>query len=129
MRSGRRPMSAAAKAAHKEWTLTVLGAFTCEIQQLIPHICGGGHMDACHVLRKSFIRAETNTWDEADRLAAMFDLDNGLAGCRTGHNLFDSVGHGGVTYEDLPVAAREFAERYGWTWKLEADYGLREQAA
>lgn len=129
MRSGRKPMSAAAKAAHEAWTTTVIArAFTCEIQSLIPHVCDG-HVDACHVLRKGWIRQQTNTWDEDVQLAAVFHLDNGICGCRNGHNKFDAPGHGGVTYEDLPAAAREFAERYGWTWKLEADYGLREQAA
>ena len=122
-------MSVAAKRAHKEWTLAVLERFTCEIQRFIPHVCGGGHMDACHILPKSFIKAETNTWPEADRLAAMFDLDNGLAGCRTGHNLFDGAGHCGVSIDDLPDGAVAFAERYGWTWRLEAMYPPKSEAA
>ena len=119
---GRRPETAASRAARKEFTLSVLERFTCEIQRLIPHQCGGGHTDACHVLAKRYIKRETNTWDEPSRLAAMWDTDNGLCGCRTGHNLLDGVGHSGVTVAVLPERAVAFAERHGWLYELEREY-------
>lgn len=123
-------MSAAAKRAHREWTTEVIArAFTCEIQQFIPHICGGGFTDAAHVLRKGWIKSQTNTWSEQDQLAAMFDLRNGLCACRTGHDLFDAPGHGGVTIDDLPSVVVDFADEHGWLWKLELDYPADEQVA
>lgn len=123
MRRGRKTESRASRQARQEFTETVLARGICEIQLLIPHECGGGWTDPCHVLPKQFIRRETNTWPEAEQLAAMWDPDNGLRGCRTGHSLFDAPGHGGVTFTDLPLAPVAFAETYGWTWKLERIYG------
>lgn len=123
MRRGRRPESRAARQARQEFTETVLAAGRCELQDLFPHVCDGW-ADACHVLPKSWIRREINTWDEPERLAALWSPANGLAGCRAAHNRFDAPGHAGVTFADLPLAAVAFAEKHGWTWKLERIYGV-----
>jgi len=125
MRRGRRSESRASREARKEFTESVLEREGCEIQDLIPHVCGGGWVDACHVLPKSFIKRETNTWDEADHLAAMWDTTNALKGCRVGHNLFDAASHCGVTIDDLPACVVRFASDYGWRWKLELEYPVR----
>lgn len=128
MRRGRRSESRASREARKLFTLTVLDRGACEIQQFIPHVCGGGHVDACHVLTKQFIRRETNLWAESEALAAIWDPDNGLCGCRTGHDLFDAPGHG-VEWWQLPAASIEFAERHGWLWRLEREYPAAEEIA
>jgi hypothetical protein len=130
MRRGRKTESAAARRARQHFTETVLERERCEIQDLIPHECGGGCFDACHVLPKRFIKRETNTLSEEDQIAAMWDVANGLKGCRLGHNLFDSAGHCGLTVEDLPAAAVRFAADYGWRFELEREYaGDRRMAA
>lgn len=122
MRTGRRTESRAARQARQVFTETVLARAGCEVQSLISHRCGGGYVDACHILPKRFIRVETNTWSEPDRLAVLWNPANALRGCRTGHNLFDAPGHGGVGMADLPGVVLVFAERYGWVWKLEHIY-------
>jgi hypothetical protein len=129
MRRGRKAESARARRARQAFTETVLERDGCEIQQLIPHQCGGGHVDACHVLPKQFIKRETNLWEEDDHIAAMWDVANGLRGCRVGHNLFDGAGHCGVTIDDLPAAAVRFASDYGWRWKLELEYPTERREA
>lgn len=121
MRSGRKSESAASRRARQEFTESVLARGVCEIQDLIPHECGGGWVDACHILPKKFIRVETNLWAEPEALAAMWNTDNALRGCRTGHSLFDAPGHG-VQWWQLPAPAIEFAEGYGWLWRLEREY-------
>ena len=124
MRRGRKTETAASRRARKEFTLSVLERSHCEVQQIIPHQCGGGCMDAAHVLPKRYVKKETNLWDEHARLDAMWDTDNALCACRTGHNLLDSARHCGVTAADLPEKAVSFAERHGWMFELEREYGV-----
>jgi len=121
MRRGRKTESRASYRARKEFTESVLERGGCEIQRFIPHLCGGGAMDACHVMSKQFIKRETNTWDVEAHLEAMWDTDNALCGCRLGHNLFDSPTHG-VPWPTLPPEAIEFAEKHDWLWRLEREY-------
>ncbi len=128
MRRGRRTESRASREARCLFTETVLDRGECEIQQFIAHRCGGGWVDACHILPKQFIRRETNLWAEPEALAALWNPDNALCGCRTGHNLFDAPGHG-VQWWQLPAPAIEFAESHGWLWKLERDYPASEVIA
>lgn len=100
----------------------------CEIQRFIPHSCGGGWVDAAHVLSKQFIRRETNLWPESEALAAIWNTDNALRGCRTGHGLFDAPGHG-VEWWQLPDQAIEFAEANSWLGRLEREYPAAEEIA
>lgn len=122
MRRGKKSESRASREARRYFTETVLAAGRCELQDLFPHVCEGW-ADACHVLPKQFLKRKTNTWTEADQLAVLWSPANGLAGCRAAHNRFDAPGHGGVTFADLPLAAVAFAEKHGWSWKLERIYG------
>lgn len=126
MRRGRRTESRASREARKAFTETVLERDRCEIRPFILHRCGGGWVDACHILPKQFIRRETNLWAEPEALAALWNPDNALCGCRTGHDLFDRPGHG-VEWWQLPAAAIEFAENNGWLARLERDYPVREE--
>lgn len=128
MRRGCRTESRASREARREFTEIVLARGACEIQELIPHVCSGW-WDACHYLPKQFIKRETNLWAEQEALAAIWDPDNGGRGCRTGHDLLDSPGHGGVEWWQLPSQAIEFCERHGWLWKLELIYPAAEEIA
>ncbi len=128
MRRGRRTESRASREARRHFTETVLDRGECEIQQFIPHECGGGCFDACHGLNKQFIKRETHLWPESEALAAIWDPDNALLGCRNGHNLFDAPGHG-VPWWKLPARMIEFAERHGWLSRLEREYPASEEIA
>ena len=119
-------MSAAAKAAHKEWTLEVLERFTCELQALFPHKCDGV-MDACHIIPKVFLK-HIGADSEATRLRIMFDTRNGLAGCRAGHNILDGP-YCPVTFDQLPDGVIDFAEENGILWRLEKMYPPKAEAA
>ncbi len=127
MRSGRRPMSAAAKAAHKEWTLNVTSAFTCELQQFFHHVCDGP-VDACHIIPKRFLKDATLGWPEEDALRVIFDCRNGMAGCRKAHDKLDGP-YCPVTFDQLPLGVLEFAAEHGMTWKLEKMYPPKAEAA
>lgn len=129
MRRGRRTESRRSREARQYFTETVLDRGICEIQDLIPHVCGGGWFDACHYLPKQFIKRETNLWAEAEALAAIWNVDNAGRGCRVGHDLLDSPDHGGVEWWQLPAPAIEFAEEHGWLWKLERIYPAAEEIA
>lgn len=128
MRRGRRSESRASREARRVFTETVLERGVCEVRQFIPHVCGGGWVDAAHILPKSYIRVETNLWAEPERLAAMWNPDNALCACRTGHALFDAPGHG-VEWWRLPDCAIEFAEEHGWLARLEREYPAAEEIA
>lgn len=110
------------------FTEQVLARGFCEIRPYIRHECGGGHVDAAHILAKQFLRRETNLWPESEALAVIWSPDNALCACRTGHSLFDAPGHG-VEWWHLPVPAIEFAEHHGWLWRLERDYPSSQEIA
>ncbi len=124
----RRTETAASLRARKAFTFTVLERDECEVQRYISHACGGGWVDAAHILSKQFIRREVNLWAEPEALAAIWNVDNALCACRTGHSLFDAPAHG-VEWWTLPACAIEFAERHGWLWKLEREYPASEEIA
>ncbi len=127
MKRGRKPMSAAAKAAHKEWTLDVVGRFRCEGHDYFPHTCDGP-MDAAHIIPKRVLKDATLGWPEDKALAVIFDVNNGLSLCRAAHNIWDGP-YCPVRFEDLPDAVFEFAGDLGMIWKLESMYPPKAEAA
>ena len=128
MRSGRKPMSAAAKAAHKEWTLDVISrAFTCEGHRFFSHACDGPY-DAAHILPKRFLKDATLGWDEDKALTVIFDKRNGLCLCRAAHNRWDGP-YCPVVWEQLPAEVVSFATEHGMLWKLEKMYPPKDDVA
>lgn len=127
MRSGRRPMTKAAKKAHHDWTVEVLSRFCCEGQRFFAHECDY-QMDAAHILPKRFLKDATLGWDEDKALAVIFDKRNGLCLCRAAHNVWDGP-YCPVVWEQLPDEVVSFATEHGMLWKLEKMYPPREEAA
>lgn len=114
-------MTKAARQAHHDWTVEVQArAFCCEGQQLFSHTCNGP-TDSAHIIPKRFLKDATLGWDEADALAVIFDLRNGLCLCRAAHNRLDGPWNP-VTFEQLPDAVVSFATEHGFLWKLEKLY-------
>ena len=127
-RKGRRPMSAAAKAAHKEWTLEVQArAFHCEGHRFFVHTCDGT-VDSAHIIPKRFLKDATLGWSEVEALAVIYDLRNGLCLCRAAHNVWDGP-YCPVVWEQLPAEVVSFATEHGMLWKLEKMYPPKAQAA
>jgi len=127
VRSGRRPMTKAAKKAHHDWTVEVLSRFCCEGQRFFAHECDY-QMDAAHIIPKRVLKDATLGWPEDKALAVIFDVNNGLSLCRAAHNIWDGP-YCPVRFEDLPDAVFEFAGDLGMIWKLESMYPPREESA
>lgn len=121
MKRGRKTETRAARRARQAFTEEVLSRGGCQIAEWIPHCCDGP-MDACHVIPKQYLKWHARfdlKLDEAGQLACVWDVRNGIPGCRKGHGLFDSGLHR-VGIELIPVETIEFAIEYDCLWKLEA---------
>lgn len=119
-RKGRKPETAAAKRARREFTETVLEEPGCWVQSVIPHTCSGPR-DAMHHVDKSWLKAHaayTLRLTEAEVLACVWDTRNGSPGCRAGHDLYDSPFHK-ISYELLPQAVFDFCDDYECWVRLE----------
>lgn len=130
MRRGRKAESAADRRAREAWTLEIVSRFCCELQALFDHDCDGP-MDACHVIDKQFLKQMPKKerdaiggplfYSDEELLPIVWDVRNGLSGCRAGHTRFDRPPRP-VTYAQLPPAVIEFAMDYGIEHRLEEMY-------
>lgn len=120
MKRGRKPRSAAEKAAHDAFVETVLtrDRFTC---QLAPHkFSCGGRMDAHHIPKEQTLKAHTSTLPEEEALAIRFDPDLAICVCRTAHTpLTSKAWH--LEPAQVPNRAIEKAHEYGIGWILERE--------
>lgn len=121
MRRGRKPMTAAERAARDAFELAVLERDgTCIRARTAGHTCIGC-LDAHHAIPKQRLKTHTMTLPEAERLAIVWDPRIGVAVCREGL-------HGNLTthadylrLEELPSHVLEFTVEHRLGHALERE--------
>lgn len=109
MKSGRRKETKAEKEARHLFYEAVLAEqviyrFGCWFSTIVPHICSDT-IDPCHIIDKQGLKVVGAKLDKPE--AMIYDVRNGIPGCRTIHNRFDNKLIR-VYQEELPESVFQF---------------------
>ena len=114
--------TAAERLARLQWYEAILGKNDgfCWGREIITHRCDGPK-DPMHFIPKQFLKREANLLPINERVALVWDVRNGMPGCRWFHNRMD-LGLLRVYRGQLPAEVVEFATEHDLLWKLDKHF-------
>ncbi len=121
MRSGRKKETKAEREARELFYEAVLAEavlyhFGCFFSTIIPHICDGP-TDPCHVIDKRWLKPLGARLDKPE--AMIYDVRNGVPGCRKIHGQFDRTSMPGIRVYQAELRPVVFEFIQDWEEALE----------